>query len=109
MLFYPGRIYLSEGLYRCIFIFHEAYGRSSLAQFQVAAKRAQDYGKSANGAGRFIDTLSGGSARTRDQSDLRKSHIHFGRRNKTAEKAATRKLPPCRLSAGVAFTPPLWD
>ena len=39
MLFYPGRIYLSEGLYRCIFIFHETYGRSILAQFQVVAKR----------------------------------------------------------------------
>ena len=51
MLFYPGRIYLSEGLYRCIFIFHETYGRSSLAQFQVAAKRAHAYGKSATGAG----------------------------------------------------------
>ena len=64
-------------------------------------KRAQAYGKSATGAGRIIGQLSGGSARTRDQSDLRKRHIHFGRRNTTAEMAETRTLPPCRLSAGL--------
>ena len=31
------------------------------------------FGKSASGAGRFIGTLSGGSARTRDQSDICRS------------------------------------
>ena len=36
-----------------------------------------------------------------DQRDLRKRHIHFGRRNTTAERAATRMLPTCRLSAGL--------
>ena len=59
------------------------------------------FGKSASGAGRILGLLSVGSARTRDQSDLRKRHIHFGRRNTTVEKAATRTLPPCRLSAGL--------
>ena len=47
-------------------------------------KRAQAYGKSATGAGRIIGPLSGGSTRTCDQSDLRKRHIHFGRRNTSA-------------------------
>ncbi len=70
---------------------------------------AQTYGKFATGAGRIIGQLSVGSARTRDQSDLRKKHIHFGIINTTAEMAATRTLPPCRLSAGVAFTPALCD
>ena len=31
------------------------------------------FGKSASGAGRFIGMLSGGSARTRDQSDICRS------------------------------------
>lgn len=101
MLFYPGRIYLSEGLYRCIFIFHETYGRSSLAQYQVARSGTRLW-QVCNWSWRM---LSDGSARTRDQSDLRKIYIHFGRRNETAEMAATRTLPPCRLSTGVAFTP----
>ena len=97
MLFYPGRIYLSEGLYRCIFIFHETYGRSSLAQYQVARSGTRLW-QVCNWSWRM---LSDGSARTRDQSDLRKIYIHFGRRNETAEMAATRTLPPCRLSAGL--------
>ena len=64
--------------------------------------------KSATGAGR-INSLSGGSARTRDQSDLHKRNFHFGRRNTTAEEAATRMLPPCRLSAGMTLAAALCD
>ena len=37
MMFFLEEINLSEGLNQGIFIFHEAHGRSSLAQFQVAA------------------------------------------------------------------------
>ena len=37
MMFFLEEINLSEGLHQGIFIFHEAHGRSSLAQFQVAA------------------------------------------------------------------------
>ncbi|MBO4639332.1 MAG: hypothetical protein J5710_06200 [Treponema sp.] len=72
-----------------------------LLNFKWLRQQAQAYGKSATGAGRIIGPLSGGSARTRDQSDLRKRHFYFGRRNTTAEEAATRMLPPCRLSAGL--------
>ena len=72
-----------------------------LLNFKWLRQQAQAYGKSATGAGRIIGPLSGGSARTRDQSDLRKRHFHLGRRNTTAEEAATRMLPPCRLSAGL--------
>ena len=74
-----------------------------LLNFKWPQQRAQAYGKSATGIGRITGPLSGGSARTRDQSDLRKMHIHFGRRNTTAETAATRTLPPCRLSPWLAL------
>ena len=50
-----------------------------LLNFKWLRQQAQTYGKSATGAGRIIGPLSGGSARTRDQSDLCKRHIHFGR------------------------------
>ena len=50
-----------------------------LLNFKWLRQQAQAYGKSATGAGRIIGPLSGGSARTRDQSDLCKWHIHFGR------------------------------
>ena len=68
---------------------------------------AQAYGKSATGVLRIIDPLSGGSARTRDQSDLRKMHIHFGIINTTEAMAATRTLPPLPQSrrGGVYASP----
>ena len=66
-----------------------------LLNFKWLRQQAQAYGKSATGAGRIIDPLSGGSARTRDQSDLRKRHIHFGRWNTTRKG---RQHGCCRLA-----------
>ena len=101
MHFYTGLINLSEGRLRGIIIFQEVFGRSSLAQFQVAASAGTSLWQVCDWSCRIIGQLSGGSARTRDQSDLRKRHFHFGRRNTTAEMAATRMLPPCLNRAGL--------
>ena len=100
MTFFLDEIILSEGRLRGIIFFFKRHTEEAvLLNFKWLRQQAQAYGKSATGAGRIIGPLSGGSARTRDQSDLRKRHFHFGRRNTTAEMAATRMLPPCRLSA----------
>ena len=90
-------INLSEGLHRSIIIFSRHTEGAVLLniKWREAGTRLWQV---CNWSWRM---LSGGSARTRDQSDLRKRHIHFGRRNTTAEMAATRTLPPCRLSAGL--------
>jgi len=65
------------------------------------------FGKSASGAGRILDSLSVGSARTRDQSDLRKKHIHFGRINTTAEKGGNKDVAalPIERRGGVFRRP----
>ena len=70
---------------------------------------AQAYGKSATGAGRIIGPLSGGSARTRDLSDLCKVFILFLKKKFSVVMAATRTLPPCRLNTGCALAPSLCD
>lgn len=71
----------SSGQYK----FFTRYSKGAvLLNIKWPRKRAQAYGKSATGAGRIIGPLSGGSTRTCDQSDLRKRHIHFGRRNSSA-------------------------
>ena len=93
---------------REMLLLEEKLGRSSLAS-NPRARSGHSFWQVCFWSWKTLGPLSNGSARTRDQSDLRKRHIHFGRRNTTAEKAATRTLPPCRLSAGVAFTPALCD
>ena len=65
-------------------IFHEAYGRRSLDQYQVAATAGTSLWQVFDWSWKIIGPLSGGSTRTCDQSDLRKRHIYFGRRNTTA-------------------------
>ena len=79
MMFFPGRNQFVRRTSSGHFHFFTRHTEGAvLFNFKWLRQQAQAYGKSATGAGRNIGPLSGGSARTRDQSDLRKRHWHFG-------------------------------
>ena len=66
-------------------------GRSSLAS-NSRAQSGHSFWQVWFWSWKNLGPLSVGSARTRDQSDLRKRHIHFGRRNTTAEKGGNKDV-----------------
>ena len=66
------------GLYEEFYFWKRTSEEAVLLQIQ-GREAAITFDKSASGAGRILGPLSDGSARTRDQSDLCKWHIHFGK------------------------------